>query len=46
MTELIRMLETIWISAAFAEAGDPETAQEFMDPNLCETECADICLTK
>jgi hypothetical protein len=43
MKELIRKLETIWISVAFAEAGEQETARTFMDPEPCDTELAETC---
>lgn len=43
MNELIRMFENIWISVAFAEAGEQETALKFMGPELCETESVETC---
>ena len=43
MKELIRMFETIWISVAFAEAGEQETARKFMGPELREAENTEIC---
>jgi hypothetical protein len=45
MKELIRMFETIWISVAFAEAGEQETALKFMGPELREAENIEICQT-
>ena len=43
MKELIRKFEAIWISIAFAEAGEQETVQQFMDPELNESESAKTC---
>ncbi len=43
MKKLIRMFETIWISVAFAEAGEQETARKFMGQELCEAEIAETC---
>lgn len=43
MKELIRLFENIWISIAFAEAGEQETAREFMGPERCEAENAETC---
>lgn len=45
MKKLIRMFETIWISVAFAEAGEQETARKFMGRELepCEAENAETC---
>lgn len=43
MKELTRMFETIWISVAFAEAGEQETAREFMGMDLYEAESAETC---
>jgi len=43
MKELMRMFETIWISVAFAEAGEQETAQEFMGPVPSEAESVETC---
>jgi len=43
MKELIRMFETIWISVAFAEAGEQETARKFMGPEQCDAEIAETC---
>ena len=45
MKELIKMFEAIWISVAFAEAGEQETARQFLDPELCEVDGAEICQT-
>jgi hypothetical protein len=43
MNDLIRMFEAIWISVAFAEAGELETAREFMGPELYEADSSEIC---
>ncbi len=43
MKELIRMFDNIWISVAFAEAGEQETARKFMGPELSEAESAETC---
>ena len=43
MKNLINMFEMIWISAAFAEAGEQETARQLMGPELCEPEAAETC---
>jgi hypothetical protein len=43
MREFIQMLENIWISVAFAEAGEQKTAQEFMGPVPFEAENAETC---
>jgi len=43
MNELLRMFENIWISVAFAEAGEHETAQKLMGTELCEAEAAETC---
>jgi hypothetical protein len=43
MKKLIDMLEKIWISAAFAEAGEQETARQFMGTELYEADNAEIC---
>jgi len=43
MKELIRQFEAIWISVAFAEAGEQETARTFMGPDPFDTEEAEIC---
>ena len=43
MKELIRMFEKIWISVAFAEAGEQETARQFMGPEGCDAEVAETC---
>ena len=43
MKELIKMFEKIWISAAFAEAGEQETALQFMGPEIYEEEKAETC---
>jgi hypothetical protein len=45
MKELIRMFEAIWISVAFAEAGEQETARTFLEPELCDADVAEICQT-
>jgi hypothetical protein len=45
MKKLIRIFEAIWISVAFAEAGEQETAMQFLDPELCDAEVAEICQT-
>jgi hypothetical protein len=42
MNDLMKMFEAIWISVAFAEAGEQTTAREFMGPELCEAESAEI----
>ena len=42
MKELFRMFEAIWISVAFAEAGEQETAMQFLEPELCDAEVAEI----
>jgi hypothetical protein len=43
MTDLMRMFEAIWISVAFAEAGEQKTAREFMGPEPCEAESVETC---
>jgi hypothetical protein len=43
MKDLMRMFEAIWISVAFAEAGEQKTAREFMGPELCDAENAETC---
>jgi hypothetical protein len=43
MKELIRMFDNIWISVAFAEAGEQETARKFMGPERFEAESAETC---
>lgn len=43
MKELIRMFEAIWVSVAFAEAGEQESAKSFLGPELCEVESAEAC---
>jgi hypothetical protein len=43
MKSLITMFDAIWISAAFAEAGEQETARTFMGPELCESESVVVC---
>jgi len=43
MKKLIRMFETIWVSVAFAEAGEQEAAQKFMGPDTHELECTETC---
>jgi hypothetical protein len=43
MRKFIQMLENIWISVAFAEAGEQKTAREFMGPRPCEAESAETC---
>ena len=43
MRALIGKFEAIWISIAFAEAGEQETAQQFMGPELYESESAETC---
>ena len=46
MKELIRKFETIWISVAFAEAGEQETAQEFMGgTDMYEADKVESCQT-
>ena len=45
MKDLIKLFEKIWISAAFAEAGEQETAQQFMGPDRYEEENAVTCQT-
>jgi hypothetical protein len=44
MKDLVRMFETIWISVAFAEAGEQETAQKFMGgKEMYEAENVESC---
>ena len=43
MKKLIIMFETIWISIAFAEAGEQETARKWMGPEPCNGEIAETC---
>lgn len=43
MKELIRMFEVIWTAVAFAEAGEQETAQEFMAPVSYEADSGEAC---
>lgn len=43
MKKLIRKLEAIWISVAFAEAGEQETAKKLLGPERYEVEDAEIC---
>jgi hypothetical protein len=43
MNELIRMFETIWVSVAFAEAGEQGTAREFTGHDLHEVEDSQPC---
>ncbi|MEK6744352.1 MAG: hypothetical protein AABZ15_12110 [Nitrospirota bacterium] len=43
MKELIRMFETIWVSVAFAEAGEQEAAREFTGQDLYEAEETQTC---
>jgi hypothetical protein len=43
MKELIRVFGNIWISVAFAEAGEQETALKFMGPERFEAESAETC---
>ena len=38
LKNLMRMFEAIWISVAFAEAGEQKTAREFIGPKLREAE--------
>lgn len=46
MKELIRKFEAIWISVAFAEAGEQETAREFMGgTDMYEAENVESCQT-
>jgi|MudIll2142460700_1097286.scaffolds.fasta_scaffold677891_2 hypothetical protein len=45
MYELIKKFDAIWISVAFAEAGEQETAKTFLDSELCEVDGAEICQT-
>ena len=43
MKDLIRAFEKIWISIAFAEAGEQETAEQFLGHELYEAESAETC---
>jgi len=43
MKELIRMVETMWIAVAFAEAGEQEAARKFIGPELCVAETVEAC---
>jgi len=43
MKYLMRIFESIWISVAFAEAGEQKTALEFMGPETCEAKSAETC---
>ena len=43
MKKLIRQFEAIWISVAFAEAGEQETARTFMGPEPCDTGETETC---
>jgi len=43
MKELIRQFEAIWISVAFAEASEQETARTLMGPEPCDAGIAETC---
>ena len=43
MDKLFRLLENIWVSVAFTDAGEQEAAQKFMGPEKYEIENAEIC---
>jgi hypothetical protein len=43
MKDLMRMFETVWISVAFAEAGEQKIAREFMGPEQRDAESAETC---
>lgn len=43
MKDLINMLEKIWISAAFAEAGEQDTARQLMGSEQYEAEAVETC---
>jgi hypothetical protein len=35
MKELLRKFENLWVSVAFAEAGEYEASKEFLDHDVC-----------
>lgn len=42
MREFKKMFENLWIAVAFAEAGEQKTAMQFLEPELCDVEVAEI----
>jgi hypothetical protein len=42
MKELLKKFEDLWVTIAFAEAGEYEASREFLDHDVCAKERAEI----
>ena len=45
MKELLKKFESIWVSVAFAEAGEPEISQQLLVQEAVPESTAEICQT-
>lgn len=43
MKELLKKFENLWVSIAFAEAGEQKTSLEILSPDAHEERVAEIC---